>query len=1353
MSTPGLQAIHAVGGVVPPSLLARIQAGEVTSKGSLDPATYHLVGRETVRDAASRAWTYLRGAWTAWRDFGSKQPPGTPGTNAARERWLLILLRELGYGRVPALASGYTIDERHYPVSHSWDHVPIHLLGPEVNLNQRNAAVAGAERPPQAMVQELLNRSSDHLWALVSNGLRLRLLRDSTALAGSAYLEFDLETIFEGELYSEFLLLFQLCHVSRLEKREGPQSSPADCWMEAWRGEAVDAGTRALDRLRNGVEAALVALGTGFLHHPANISLVAALSSGALTKEQFRRALLRLAYRLLFIFVTEDRDALLDPQTPQAARDRYMTYFSTARLRRISRVRAGASHGDLWHAQRLVLLALGDHGHPGLGLPALAGLFDPDPRLPNIEGHTDLLLGYELSNEDLLSAVRKLAWMEIDGLRAQPVDYRNLGAEELGSVYESLLELVPDIDLADRTFRLTTVAGNERKSTGSYYTPPSLVSALLDSALDPLLDEAVMESRDAFDAERRLLALTVCDPACGSGHFLVAAARRIARRLAQVRFGDDEPTPDAVRHALREVIGSCIYGVDLNDLAAELAKVSLWLEALEPGKPLGFLDARIRVGNSLLGATPKLLEDGVPDAAFKDLEGDDKKVAAATRKRNKESRGGQGMLLFGQTGISHQALVAERAAALALIDNVDAVREQAQRWAAFQESPNYRGQKVHADAWCAAFVWPLTTTAPEAPVDAVVRAIKTNPFDPGLNKTVEMVDRLGHQYRFFHWHLEFPEIFAVAGQSRHGAAGWTGGFSCLIGNPPWERIKLQEKEFFAGRDEEIANAPNASARKKLIAALEISNQNGDRALYREWTDALRASAGFSQFIRESTRYPLTATGDINTYAIFAEAFRSLVDAHGLLGMIVPTGVATDSTTQRFFRDTVTTNTLVSLYDFENEDKLFPGVDHRFRFALLSLSGLSRRIASIRLVFRVRQPDQIVGRSYSLTPEEITLLNPNTGTCPVFNTRRDAEITLGIYQRVPVLWGPDGNLWQLTFMAMFHMANDSGNFSAADDLLRAGWMLDGNVYRRGSDRRLPLYEAKMAHQFDHRFSTYAGATQEQLNVGTLPRMSDSEHIDPARVPLPRYWVPQELIEKTLTESSDRSMARWDRDWLLGWRKITNTGNERTFVSLVLPLVGVADSAFVLLPKTLLHIAPLYACLSSFVVDFCTRQKASGSNLNYFVIRQLAVLPPETYDRFTPWENTISLDGWITQRVLELTYTSYDIAGYGHDLGYDGAPFVWDTERRTFMRSELDAAYFHLYGVERDDVDHILDTFKVLRERDEKTHGEYRTKRLILQVYDAMQKAIDTGVAYQSIVDPPPGRGPRHPARSVTENGEA
>ncbi|WP_300083347.1 N-6 DNA methylase, partial [Propioniciclava sp.] len=422
-----------------------------------------------------------------------------------------------------------------------------------------------------------------------------------------------------------------------------------------------------------------------------------------------------------------------------------------------------------------------------------------------------------------------------------------------------------------------SAAGNDRKSTGSYYTPTSLIDCLLDSALDPVLDRA---ERDP-NPEAALLALTVCDPACGSGHFLVAAARRIAKRVAAIRTGDPEPPPERVREALADVVGRCIYGVDLNPLAAELAKVSLWLETLDPGRPLAFLDAQIKVGNSLIGATPALVALGVPDDAFAALEGDDKKIVAALKKQNKAERSGQDDLFGDDSSPTLDAAVAGELGALiggvrpaSLAD----IQVRQQRLKALEANPALQQQRLVADAWCAAFVWPKQPGGPKPITDRSLQALARGEALPPA--TLATVHELAAEYRFFHWHLEFPHLFRPGGPA--DGPGWRGGFDVVLGNPPWERVKLQEQEFFAVRDPLIAAAPNAAARKRLIQALEASNP----ALHDAYLGALRRAAGESHLLRVSGRYPLAGRGDINTYAVFAEGSRALMNEHGRMGMIL-----------------------------------------------------------------------------------------------------------------------------------------------------------------------------------------------------------------------------------------------------------------------------------------------------------------------------------------------------------------------------------------------------------------------------------------------------------------------------------
>jgi hypothetical protein len=1030
------------GGLLPAEVLSRLTAGDA-ELGGLDSGAYHLAANESVREAANRAWAYLTGVWAAYRAALAELPDNDWATTLTRERWLSILLNELGYGRVPLTgAGGITVGDKSVPVSHHWEHVPIHLLGARVPLDKRTPGLPGAATSsPQSMLQELLNRSEARLWGLLSNGNTLRLLRDSTALVGSAYVEFDLESIFDGDLFSDFVLLYTLCHQSRVEIRNpGEEATPHDCWLEQWRQSAVDSGSRALEQLREGVVRALNELGSGFLAHPANGHLREQVADRNLSLDDLNHALLRLVYRLLFTFVAEDRGVLLAPSASAGVRDRYLKYFSTERLRRVARRRQGGRHGDLWQALTLVWRGLGTpEGRPELGLSPIGGLFEA--------GELDVLDSFALSNKALLEAVRKLSLMtEPKSGRRRVVDYRNLGAEELGSIYEALLEYVPRWDPASREYSLGGAAGNTRKTTGSYYTPTSLIDALLDTALDPVLDHAAK----ADDPEAAYLSLTVCDPACGSGHFLVAAARRIAKRVAALRSGDPEPPPEVVRVAMSDVVSRCIYGVDLNPLAAELAKVSLWLETMDPGKPLAYLDAQIKVGNSLIGSTPKLLTDGIPDEAFQPIEGDEKAVVSSLKKRNAQERGGaQGLFDEEAVVASNQGLaggmrevVAGRP--LSLSD----VQVRRKRLADLQGSADYRQQRLAADAWCAAFVWAKTRTAPRSVTHDVLLRLERG--EAIAEATAAEVERLATQYRFFHWHLEFPHIFPTDGiGARNEHTGWHGGFDAVLGNPPWEHVELKEQEFFDARDQRIASAAGAK-RKALIAKLPVENPG----LYEEYQATKRGLDGLRHFAAASGRYPLTARGRIKTDPLFASLTRDLTSGAGRAGIIVPTGIATDATTQYFFKDLVTTKSLAALFDFENAKPLFEGVHRSYKFCLLTMNGRKSQTPAAPFAFFLHDPSEIGARRFSMTPEEITLLNPNTGTCPVFRTRRDAEITLGIYRRVPVLikeGDPNGNPWGISFMqGLFNMTSDSHLFHTREELEDDGWTLNGNVFERPLD---------------------------------------------------------------------------------------------------------------------------------------------------------------------------------------------------------------------------------------------------------------------------------------------------------------
>jgi phage repressor protein C with HTH and peptisase S24 domain len=1304
------------GSILPVDLLQRIAEGKRDLDG-LDPESYHLDRGERLNEAINRSWNRLIGAWSSFKHAAEKLPDTDTGTQLTRERWLLPLFRELGYGRLlPSKA--FELNDKSYPISHVWNHTPIHLVGAKIDLDRKTAGIRGAAgRSPHGLVQEFLNRSDDHLWGFVSDGYHLRVLRDNISITRQAYVEFDLEAMMDGEVYSDFALLWLLCHESRVES-----TKPEECWLEKWSKEAQQQGTRALDQLRDGVESAIATLGQGFLAHRANDILRAKLKSGELDKQTYYHQLLRIVYRLLFLFVAEDRDLLLDPNTSQEARDRYTQFYSTARLRRLAGRHRGSRHSDLFFSLKLVMAKLGnDKGCPELGLPVLGGFLFSNNATPDIDE-------CEIQNSDLIESIRALAFTKYNNAR-RPVNYKNLGPEEFGSVYESLLELHPDLSVEAAAFKLDTTSGNERKTTGSYYTPTSLITSLLDTALDPVVNEA----RKKNDPEKAILDLKVCDPACGSGHFLIAAAHRIAKHLAAARTGDEEPSPKAQQAALRDVISHCIYGVDINPMAVELCKVNLWMESLEPGKPLSFLDHHIQCGNSLLGATPALIAKGIPDAAFTAIEGDDKPTCAKYKKSNKHYRETKQDSLFDDSYEVWPKLdnVAAKLAKIELIpdDSIEEVQHKQRQYELLIESSDYKNEYLLANAWCSAFLWRKveTKTLPYPITEETIRKIERDPFSmPEWMKSE--IKQIAAQYKLFHWHLAFPDVFMRSSNgetTENHQVGWSGGFDVVLGNPPWERIKLQEKEWFASRNPEIADAPNAAARRRIINALK----DEDPALYEAFLDAKRQAEGESHLIRNSDRFPLCGRGDINTYAIFAEIKRSILSATGRVGCIVPSGVATDDTTKYFFQDLMDRQSLASLYDFENREAIFQGVHRSYKFCLLTLTGFKRPAShGADFVFFALNTNDLHDdwRRFTLSAEDIELLNPNTRTCPIFRSKRDAELTKSIYRRVPVLikeGPPEENPWGIKFLRMFDMANDSNLFRTREQLENSGWVLDSNVFISDDEKYLPLYEAKMLHHFDHRWATYEGTETRDITL--------SEKKNPNFVVMPRYWVPEAEVE-------NRLHYKWDKDWLLGWRDICRSTDERTVIAGIVPISGCADTFLLLFPDEN-HYAKkmlIIACLNSFILDYSARQKVGGMHIKYNIFKQLPMIPPYRYDLPAEWLKGGDMTGWLTTRITELSCTAWDIESTMNNSSSGILPFHWNEERRFLLRCELDAAYFHLYGIARDDVDYIMETFPIVKRKDEARYGEFRTKKVILDIYDAMTKAMEVGQLYQTLLDPPP-----------------
>jgi len=746
--------------------------------------------------------------------------------------------------------------------------------------------------------------------------------------------------------------------------------------------------------------------------------------------------------------------------------------------------------------------------------------------------------------------------------------------------------------------------------------------------------------------------------------------------------------------------------------------------------------------------------------------GDEKTFCTSLKRVNKQERdSAQGELAFFE-------MAGDTSAALASLESgedntLDEVRRKEKAYQRIQTEAEYRtsGQLL-ADAWCAAFVWPKKAVTADndlrCPTTATLRRILKNPHDL-LPSAYSEIRRLAGQFRFFHWHLAFPRIFrrVASGQSPDNPhTGWSGGFDCLLGNPPWERVKLQEKEWFATKAPAIANAPTAAARKKMIATLKASRPE----MSQDFLEDSRAAEGQSHLLRHSGLYPLGGVGDVNLYTVFAEHFRTLASAQGLMGMVMPSGIMTDDTTKAYFQAVMDTRSLVSIYDFENRKGLFADVDSRMKFCLFT-SGRAENQQALapRFVFFAHETADLLdpARLIELTADDIALLNPNTRTCPVFRSRADAELTKAIYRRVPVLIRaqqgdyPEENPWGVKFSRMFDMANDSNLFHTREQLEADGWQLQGNIFRKKGEQFLPLYEAKMVHQFNHRWATYDGLESRDFTL--------EEKQDPECLVMPRYWVKNAEVQEALKNSG------WDKKWLMGWRDITNTTNERTTISVVLGRNPVGHTMPIIFSAEKNNLFCLIENLNSFILDYSARQKIGGTHLTYGFLGQLPCLIKIGYT--TNKIVASNFPAWLSERFLELTYTAWDLQPFAEDCGWSGPPFRWDEERRFLLRCELDAAFFHLYltsttegnwkpsriaeGHVQDEtaaefsalkqafptprhaVDHILDTFPIVKRKDEeKYHGDYRTKRVILEIYDAMQEAMRSGVPYQTRLHPPP-----------------
>ena len=1075
--------------------------------------------------------------------------------------------------------------------------------------------------------------------------------------------------------------------------------------------------------------------------------------------DEVREATLILLYRLLFVLYAEDRELL-------PVRDKRYAGYSLRRLREEVRDKRdkgftfSASAARLWDELSALFQAIAN-GDTSLGLPAYNGGLFEDARTP-------LLARVRIPDAQLAPAIDELS-RRADASRAW-INYRDLSVQHLGGIYERLLEYRLEEAGATLVAQPTSFA---RKGSGSYYTHDDLVKLLIAESIGPLavergeafdeqiaawksrkeLKPADWERLDALDPASRVLELKVCDPAMGSGHFLVALVDDLADRvlesmshaaetIATQRWAKDvsppwespvakriadirkrilavakrqgwavSPAQLDDRHVVRRMIlKRVIHGVDKNPMAVELAKVALWLHTFTVGAPLSFLDHHLRCGDALFGGRVHQMKDELGKLAGGLLQQDDLRRVETAR------------LTMQAIGELTDIDIAEAHQSKALMDQIeDGLRPQ-QRTLDFLQAKRWAGKgeaKEYAETWVDLLNHEYGDNLLESIELLSKRGIKLHgERQKRAHRIVQAARTRAEDVRFLHWELAFPTVWPGAGLGAR-----TGGFDAVIGNPPWDRMKLQEVEWFAERRPEIALAVRAADRKRLIAGLE---KTGD-ALWQEYCDAREFAETATRVARDCGDYPLLSGGDVNLYSLFVERAAHLIHARGVVGLLTPSGIAADKGAAEFFRSISTRGRLAVLYDFENKKVFFPDIDSRFKFCALVFGGEGRTFATSHCAFYLHAISDLADadRALVLTAEDFSTVNPNTGAAPIFRSQRDADLTTAIYRRQPVLVDrrrdPPKKAWPVRYVTMFHMTNDSTLFLRRDELERQGWYPIGeNRWKKGEVEAVPLYVGRMIYNYDHRSSSVSINDENLHNAASSDSLSAEDKANPDSYPVPQYWIAESGIPE-----KDR------RKWALGFRDIARGTDMRTMIASIIPTTAAGNKLPLLLHEqfdeaSYINLAPLLlANLNALAFDFVVRQKVQSTSMNWYIVEQFPMIRPEQFEAKIGKTN---IADFIRGEVLRLTYTANDLAPFARDLGYEGPPFVWDDEDRGHRIARLDALFFHLYGINRDDAAYILDTFPIVREQDEKAFGCYRTKDLVLAYLNAVQSGdLDTRVS--------------------------
>ncbi len=1328
--------------------------------------------------AIDYAWSALRNDWRFYNERSTVNDAyGTRRSRDLMER----LFQSLGYrlerqpGNVEAAGNAFDISY----LCPELGNLPLIVIGDRIvdeqgietldrcSLDYR-AKGSRRKKSAHATMLEYLN-ATECVYGIVSNGQTLRLLRNSGQLVKLTYIEFDLRRMLDEDKYTEFCLMYRLLHASRFR-----QSGDEQTVMERWFNMSIESGNRIRAGLSRAVQTTMETIGQAAVRGEGegNEALRQAILTGAVTADVFNKELIHFIYRLLFLFIIEDRNLVYEiPDSPDAPdyqrlvewQEVYKRHYAASRLRHLSELAylRQREYCDLWQGltDTFRLFEPGDFG-ARLGIKPLGGvLFGADT--------LHWLKQCRICNADLLRAFAALnEFTDESGARVK-INYSALDVEEFGSVYEGILEMRPFLQqgVSPEEWQFGFVGGLDRQSTSSYYTRPDLVQNLIRTTLEPVIKQKIYQAATTEEKVKALLQMKVCDAASGSGHIVLAMARTIAWYVCTLRTGEDNPASLDYRQALREVISRCVYAVDYNPDAVELCKVVLWIEGYCAGKPLSFLDHHIRCGNSVVGVSDlDTLLDGVPKEAFH-AKDDNKEVKKRIIDLNKQAladvstvRSGQAqglsITLFTQD-FTIQSIDSEQVGLANHVREISALPENTlleqltkqRRWEELMETPRVEWLRRACDIYTysyykqftaedlksqqdeegnfLAFSVPYTRTVYQA-----LQEIKYLDDEDNVPSAQRISEKLCHEAaeashtnRFFHWAVEFPEVFA-----------YDGGFDVMCGNPPWDKLQMEEEKWFAGKDNDIVDAANQSARKKKIEALRTS----DPQLFDEFQTACDAIASQSNFVKNSGRFPLTAVGKLELSSLFAELCLSF--SKEAWGLVLPTGIAVNDSNKYFFSKLIDENRLISLYDFENREALFD-IHRMFKFCLLTAGKPQAEPRTVSGGFYLTRLDHLLDprRIYTLRTDDFARFNPNTKLCPIFRTAKDADLTAKIYRHAPILIDDETgeNPWGIRFMMMFNMATASSLFRTRKQLDGMGGKLQGNSYYVGSEEYVPLYEGKMFWHYNHHYGSFPNEYEVERRPSSIPN-TPQEMLADCNAPIaPWYWVNKAQVDNRLIDTDRDGNIRWQwtHSYYIAFRDVTNATNERTCVASLMPSgMAAGDKApLVFTSRSLIPSACFAALLSSLPFDYVARQKVGGSSMAFFIMKQQPTLTPDQIPASTQWQ--------IVNRVAELCYFNHDMDGWAAELWDEmdeeqrnelpqiGAqqPWTFDPDRRAVVQAELDAIFAHLYGLTTEDLRYILDpedvcgkgcineTFRVLRDNEMRQLDEYRTKRLVLEAW--------------------------------------